>query len=150
MAAYEAPYNDDPAAQWAWGVYLRGLDQALVEGRRGDALAPFMGYVGTPPEPIAEMRRAPFWAGMEALAPTLAYDHSALLGPTGAVPRERLARITAPVLALCGGASYPFMCVTARTISQVVPHGTFGQLEGQGHDVQPTALAPALIAFFQS
>jgi hypothetical protein len=39
-----------------------------------------MRFVGTPADQIARLRRAPFWPGMEAVAPTLAYDHAAILG----------------------------------------------------------------------
>ncbi len=147
VSSYEAPYNDDPATQQAWSEYLRELTEALAEGRRGDAVALFMAYVGTPPEQIAGMRQAPFWQGLEVIAPTLRYDHAGIIGPTNAVPAEKLAKVTVPVLALCGGASYPFMCTTARTISQAAPRGEVRTLDGQTHDVQPAVLAAALIEF---
>jgi pimeloyl-ACP methyl ester carboxylesterase len=150
VAVYEAPYNDDPAAQRAWTEYIRQLGEALADGRRGDAVALFMQYVGMPAEQIAGMRQAPFWAGMEAIGPTLAYDHTAIIGPTAAVPKDQLAMVSAPVLAICGGASYPFMCVTARTIAEAVPSGAHLTLPDQTHEVQPAAIAPALIEFFRS
>lgn len=93
------------------------------------------------------MRQAPFWSSLEAIAPTLAYDHAGIMGPTGAVPSAELAQVAVPVLALCGGASLPFMCATARTISVVAPQGQWRTLEGQGHAAQPAALAPVLIEF---
>jgi pimeloyl-ACP methyl ester carboxylesterase len=147
VAVYEAPYNDDPAAQKAWGEYIRGLTDALAAGRRGDAVALFMRYVGTPPEQVAGMRQAPFWPSLEAIAPTLAYDHTEIMGRTAAVPAERLAEVAVPVLAMCGGSSPAFMCITARTISQAVPHGESRTLDGQTHAAQPEALAPVLIEF---
>src|SRR5215831_9298643 len=85
VTVYEAPYNDDPTAQQAWGEYIRQLGDALSSGRRGDAVALFMQYVGMSRQQIAGMRQAPFWAGMEAIAPTLAYDHTAIMGPTAGV-----------------------------------------------------------------
>ena len=150
LAVYEAPYNDDPAAQRAWTEYIRQLGEALAAGRRGDAVALFMQYVGMPAEQIASMRQTPSWASMEELGPTLAYDHTAIMGPTAAVPRDKLAMVSAPVLAICGGASYPFMCVTARTIAEAVPSGAHLTLPDQTHEVQPAAIAPALIEFFRS
>ncbi len=74
IAMYEPPYNNAPGAQESWSQYLRQLREALAEGRRGDAVALFMRFIGTPAEQIARLRRAPFWPGMEAVAPTLAYD----------------------------------------------------------------------------
>ncbi len=65
LAIYEAPYNDDPEAQKAWGAYIKNLTEALATNRRGDAVALFMAYVGMPAAQIEGMRHAPFWAGME-------------------------------------------------------------------------------------
>src|SRR5216684_8005625 len=47
IAMYEPPHNDDPDAQEAWSEYLRELGQVLADGRRGDAVALFMRFVGT-------------------------------------------------------------------------------------------------------
>jgi pimeloyl-ACP methyl ester carboxylesterase len=150
LAMYEAPYNDDPEAQRAWGRYISGLTEALADGRRGDAVALFMAYVGTPAEQIGGMRNAPFWSGMEAVAPTLAYDHAAILGPTSSVPAELAARVRVPALVMSGSASFPFMHDTARTLSAAMPHGELRTLEGQTHDVNPGVLAPVLTEFFAS
>src|SRR5262252_10912324 len=56
LAIYEAPYNNDPGAQESWSQYLRQLGVALAEGRRGDAVALFMRFVGTPAEQVGRMR----------------------------------------------------------------------------------------------
>lgn len=150
LALYEAPYNDDPPVQKAWADYIGQLTQALSENRRGDAVALFMSYVGTPAEQVAGMRQAPFWSSLEAIAPTLAYDHAEILGPTGAIPTARLASVLVPTLVMFGTSSYPFMAVTARTITEALPRGQFRALEGQRHEVQPEALAPALFEFLRA
>lgn len=150
LALYEAPYNDDPAVQKAWGDYIGQLTRALAENRRGDAVALFLSYVGTPAEQVAGMRQAPFWANLEAIAPTLAYDHAEIVGPTGAVPTARLASVLVPTLVMCGTSSYPFMAVTARTITDALPRAEFLALEGQTHEVHPEALAPALIEYLRA
>jgi pimeloyl-ACP methyl ester carboxylesterase len=77
LAMYEAPHTDDPADLQPWGDYIAELTVALAAGRRGDAVALFMRFIGTPDGQIEGMRQAPFWAGLEAIAPTLA----AVLGP---------------------------------------------------------------------
>ena len=150
VGIYEAPYNDDPSVQEAWAEYLRQLTEALAADRRGDAVALFRQFLGIPAQQIAEMRQTPFWADLEAVAPTLAYDHTAIMGATLAVPTDRLAAVVAPMLALCGGSSPPFMCASARTVSQAVPNGKFRKLDGQTHDVQPAVLAPVLIEFLSA
>jgi pimeloyl-ACP methyl ester carboxylesterase len=150
LAMYEAPYNDEPEAQQAWAEYLKGLGVALAEGRRGDAVALFMRYVGTPADQVDAMRAAPFWPGMEAVAPTLAYDHAAIQGPANSVPTDVAARVTVPALVMSGGASFPFMRDTARALSEAMPRSELRTLDGQTHDVSPGALAPVLLGFFAS
>ncbi len=148
LAMYEAPYNDDPKAEKAWGEYIENLTEALASDRRGDAVALFMAYVGIPTDQIEGMRHAPFWGGMEAIAPTLAYDHTAIMGKEGSIPTERAARVHVPTLVMNGGGGAPFMLETAKTLSTVIPTAKLMTLDGQTHDVQPEALAPVLVEFF--
>lgn len=148
LAMYEAPYNDDPEAKRAWGEYIEQLTDALDAGRRGDAVALFMSYAGVPADQIARMRQAPFWSGLEALAPTLAYDHTGILGSDAAIPVERAERIRASTLVMHGDASPAFMGETARTLSQAIPQAQLRTLEGQTHEVDPAGLAPVLLSFF--
>jgi pimeloyl-ACP methyl ester carboxylesterase len=150
LAMYEPPYNNDPGAQESWSGYLRQLKEALAEGRRGDAVALFMRFVGTPAERVEEMRRAAFWPGMEAVAPTLAYDHAAILGEPWSVPAELAARVSIPALVMSGDAGLPFMPDAARVLSQAIPHGRLRMLPGETHDVKPGTLAPVLVGFFTS
>ena len=148
LAIYEAPYNDDPKAQKAWGEYVKSLTEALASDRRGDAVALFMAYVGTPAAQIEGMRHAPFWAGMEAIAPTLAYDHTAIMGKDGSIPTSRAARVRVPTLVMTGGNGAPFMQETAKKLSKTIPDAKLRTLDGQTHDVHPEALAPVLVEFF--
>lgn len=148
LAIYEAPYNDDPEAQKAWGEYINNLTEALASNRRGDAVALFMAYVGMPAAQIEGMRHAPFWGGMEAVAPTLAYDHTAIMGKDGSIPTERASHVRAPTLVMNGGNGAPFMLETAKRLSKVIPVAKLRTLDGQTHDVHPEALAPVLVEFF--
>lgn len=150
LAMYEAPYNDDPAAQRGWREYTRRLTELLGADRRGDAIALFMALVGTPADQVEGMRCAPFWPALEAIAPTLAYDHTAILGEDGALPIARAARVLVPTLVMAGGASYPFMHDTARALSAAIPHAQLRTLAGQRHEVSPEALAPVLVAFIRA
>src|SRR5215468_99648 len=146
LAMYEAPYDDDPAMRAAWQAYLTDLGAALAEGRNGDAAALFMAFVGMPAEQIAAMRAAPFWAGIEAIAPTLAYDHTTLLADRS-VPVGRASQIAVPTLLMYGEKGAPFMAESARTLQQAIPGAGLRGLAGQDHNVSPQALAPALAAF---
>ncbi len=147
IALYEATYDDDPATRGRWTAYLGDLAATLAAGRRGDAVARFMTYVGMPAEQVAGLRQSPFFPALEAIAPTLAYDHAGLLGETAAVPAGRAARITVPALIMYGDASFPFMRGTAETLSAAMPHARLRALAGQTHDVDPAVLAPVLREF---
>jgi pimeloyl-ACP methyl ester carboxylesterase len=150
LAMYEAPYNDAPESRRAWGQYLTELTGTLAANRRGDAIALFLKYVGIAADRIDGIRRAPTWPVLEALAPTLAYDHTALLGNDAAIPAGRAATVAVPALVMSGGASYPFMRETARTLSQAIPRAQLRTLHGQTHDVDVGVLAPVLTEFFSS
>jgi pimeloyl-ACP methyl ester carboxylesterase len=123
-------------------------------GDSGDA-APyavelFMTTVGAPPEVIGQMRNEPWWAGMEAIAPTLAYD-SEVMGDSsrgGTIPVDLVGRVTVPTLVLCGGASPAWMIDIGRQIADAMPNGQQCVLEGQEHVVAPEVLAPVVAEFF--
>jgi len=148
IAMYEPPYNNDPDAQESWSRYLGQLRQALAGGCHGDAVALFMRLAGLPAEQIAGLRRAPSWPDMEAVAPTLAYDHAAIMGESWSVPAGLAARVPVPALVMAGDAGLPFMAGTARALSQAMPQGRLRILGGQAHAVDPAVLAPVLAEFF--
>ncbi|MEU0944480.1 alpha/beta hydrolase [Streptomyces canus] len=147
VAVYETPFADflDGGAEGN-AEYTRSLDAALAEGRRGDAVELFLRLTGMGEEMIQGARQSPMWPGMEAVAPTLAYDNAVMAG--GLVPRDRLASITVPVLAVAGGASPEWMREGTRAVAEAAPKGSYRVLEGQTHMVDPTALAPVLTEFF--
>ncbi|WP_327318030.1 alpha/beta fold hydrolase [Streptomyces sp. NBC_01235] len=146
VAVYETPFavNEEGAKERA--DYTSNLTEALTQGRRGDAVELFLRLTGLAEEMIRGARQAPMWTGMEALAPTLAYD-DAVMGD-GLVPRERLASIGVPVLAVAGEASPPWLREAVRAVAEAVPDGTYRTLEGQTHAVDPNVLAPVLAEFF--
>jgi pimeloyl-ACP methyl ester carboxylesterase len=147
LAIYDPPYNDDEYGKQAWREFRKNLDQALAEGRRGDAVGLFMMLTGMPEEQLPEMRQYPFWDGLEAIAPTIAYD-AAVTGEDAAVPAERAARLTIPTLVMNGENSYPFMLQSGQTLAKAIPNAQYRVLAGQAHEVEPDAIAPALVEFF--
>jgi pimeloyl-ACP methyl ester carboxylesterase len=150
LALYEPPYNSDKASSQEWVNYREQLEKLLAAGRRGDAVALFMQFVGAPTDQINGMRQAPIWPMFEAVAPTLAYD-AAIIGVDRAVPVIRAANATLPVLVLDGGANIslmPFMHASAIALAEAIPHAQQRTLEGQTHDVKLEILAPVLVEFF--
>jgi pimeloyl-ACP methyl ester carboxylesterase len=120
----------------------------VAKGRRGDAVEYFMSkVVGLPPEVVEGARQQPWWAATEALAHTLAYD--ARIMADYRVPVDRAANLKVPTLVIAGGADMPFMRESARTLADALPNGEVRLLDGQGHDVDPSVLAPILKGFFR-
>lgn len=148
LAMYEVPYNNDLQARQSWRDYLKQLTDLLEANRRGDAVALFMRSVGMPAEQVEAMTHAPIWSKFEAVAPTLAYDHAAILGEDASVPTDLAASVNLPALVMTGGSSFPFMHDTAQTLSDAMSHAELRILEGQTHEVSPEALAPILVEFF--
>ncbi len=146
LAIYEAPYRFDEGARAEWLKYREDLSKLLAADRRGDAVALFMTFVGTPKEMIDGMRQSPMFPMFEAAAPTLAYD-AACMGEDRTVPARRLASIAAPTLVLTGD-TIPFMHDAAVAITKAIPHAQNRVLKGQRHDVSPEALAPVLVEYF--
>ena len=150
LAMYEAPYNDDEAAQQTWKEYTKKLADLLAADRKGDAVGHFMMLVGATPEDVEGIRQTPMWPLWESIAPTLAYDHIAGLGEDGKVPVKEAARVSIPTLVMDGGASFPFMHKTATSLANAIPNAQHRTLDGQTHEVQSEALAPVLIDFFKA
>ena len=106
-----------------------------------------MAFVGTPAEQIEGMRGAPFWRGIEDVAPTLAYDHAGLMGTDRSVPAQRASKVAVPTLVMNGGDGAPFMAQTAATLQKAIPGAELLTITGQGHNVSAQALAPVLAEF---
>jgi pimeloyl-ACP methyl ester carboxylesterase len=148
LVIYDTAYDSSDDGRKATREYNKHLANLLANGRRGDAVALFMKFVGVPDEQINGMRNSPMWPALEALAPTLAYD-SAVLGEDRSVPMELAAKVSATTLVMYGEANPPFMCDTAQALKKAIPNSQLRVLEGQTHDVQAEALAPVLKEFFQ-
>ena len=101
---------------------------------------------GMPAEAVAQMRQAPFWAGLESVAHTMPYD-LALMGDTTLLS-ERAPTVAVPTLVLDGGASPPWGRLSADAVAAAVPGAERQTLEGQTHEVAAQVLAPVLAEFF--
>lgn len=144
LALYEPPFMAEAGGDVRAKEYTARLGELLRAGRRGDAVALFMTYVGVPAQAVAGLRAQPGWATLEAIAPTLAYDDE-ILGD-GGVPRDLA--ITVPTLVLGGGASPPGLQRAAKATADALSTAEHRTLGGQTHDVAPDVLAPVLADFF--
>ncbi|MGW0198519.1 alpha/beta fold hydrolase [Nonomuraea sp. NPDC003201] len=144
LALWEPPFQLDAGAPGRAEAYAKELAACLADDRRGDAMALFLRSVGLPPAMIGQMRQAPMWASMEAIAPTLAYD-AAVMGdhrlPSG------LANVRIPTLVLTGSRTGPWAPAAAQAMSGGLPSCRHVVLEGQDHNVSWDALLPPLMSF---
>jgi pimeloyl-ACP methyl ester carboxylesterase len=105
---------------------------------------------GVPPDVVAGMRSEPFWAGMERIAHTLAYD-GAVMGDTMAgrpLPADRWASVTVPTLVMDGDQSPPWARNSVAALAEILPNAERRSLEGQDHGAASEVLAPVLVDFF--
>lgn len=151
LAVYEPPFDVDPGGPRIPMDFVAHLDELREQDRRGEAVEYFMTTgVGLASEEIAQMRGAPFWAGLEALAHTLPYD-GRVMGfdrPDRSLPVERWKAIEVPVLAMGGGASPERMRNVARAVADALLDATYRSIPGQTHQADPATMAPVLRAFF--
>ena len=157
LAVYEVPYIvDEPMRQAAQSI-MADLRAVLADGRRGAAVELFMQLAGSSEDDIAGARNSPYWPGLEALAPTLAYDAACM--NSYEPPVARLATISRPTLVMVGGSGShtqpgmggipaDFFSAAADAIVAAIPRAERVTLERQGHVADPVVLGSALARFF--
>jgi pimeloyl-ACP methyl ester carboxylesterase len=142
LALWDPPFMVDPDAPRRQREYLTNLTELLAAGRRGDAMALFMTFIGLPQEMIAGMRHAPMWPGMEAIAPTLVYD--AMVMGDSTVPASLVSSVRVPTMILTGGSSGAWADNAAQALAAAMPASEHRTLDGQTHAVAWDVLAPEL------
>ena len=150
LSLYEPPFIVDDSRAPPPQDWVTQVSAMVAAGRRGDAVAFFMTeVVGTPAAAIEEMRSAPSWPALEALAHTIAYD-GAVLGDTMSgrpLPAGRWTSRTS-TLVMDGGASPQWIRNSAQALTDILPNAQHRTLERQSHQAAPEVLAPALLEFF--
>jgi pimeloyl-ACP methyl ester carboxylesterase len=146
LALWEPPFMVDQDAPRRHQAYVTTLGELLDAGRRGDAMALFMRTVGLPDEMVAGMREAPTWQGMEAIAPTLAYD--AIVMGDSLVPSALVASVEVPTLVLDGSETGAWAADSARALAAALPNPQRHTFEGQTHAIAWNVLVPVLRQFF--
>ena len=103
-----------------------------------------------PVEVVAEMRKAPFWPGTEAVAHTLIYDATIMDGTMlgKPLPAGRWTSVTMPTLVMDGSKSPAWARNAVQALVRSLPNAQCRTLQGQDHGVTPDALAPVLKEFF--
>jgi pimeloyl-ACP methyl ester carboxylesterase len=150
LAIYEPPFIVDDSRPPVPKDYADHLKELISSGRRGDAVEYFMTEaVQLPADMVAQMRNAPMWGQLEAVAHTLPYDGTDMGDHMSGkpLPAGEWASATMPILVMDGGASPEWLHNGAQAAADVLPNAQRRTLEGQTHAVDPAALAPVLVEF---
>jgi pimeloyl-ACP methyl ester carboxylesterase len=149
LACYDPPFFGDAQSSQRFKDLVGQLAELIASGHRGEAVELFQTQaLGMPAHVVAQMRQAPFWPALEAIAPTLVYE-STLLGDMDVLAKQ-LPSITVKTLVISGGKIQARMLPAARAVADALPTASYRVLEGQTHDLVPAVLAPVLEEFFVS
>lgn len=124
----------------------------MAEGRPGDAVALFMtAAAGMPEDAVAGMRGSEFWPGLEAIAPTIAYDGRNVGDTMSGKPlrADLWSGVRVPVLVLYGRDTWPHLAAGAKAVAAHLPTATLTAVPGENHGTTAGVLAPALREFIQ-
>jgi pimeloyl-ACP methyl ester carboxylesterase len=153
LSLYEPPFIIDDSRPLPPENYVTQINELIAANRRGDAVVFFMTeVVGMPAEAVEQMKSAPTWPALEAVAHTLPYD-IAIMGDNMSgkpLPTDRWTAATSPTLVMDGGASPAWIRNSARTLAGILPNAQHRTLEGQTHAAAPEVLAPEIERFFLS
>jgi len=150
LALYEPPFVVDDTRPRVPADYPARLDEALKQGKTGQAVKMFMTEgVGLGKATVAMMRLMPFWAKLKRVAPTIPYD-TAVMGDhqSGRPLPAAWPEVKIPALAIDGGKSPDWMRNGVASLAKVLPAAEYRTLPGQTHIVKAPALAPVLTEFF--
>lgn len=151
LALYEPPFLLDDSRPPLPADYVPRLNAAIAAGRPGDAVMLFMtDAIRIPDEYLVPLRDSPMWAGMEAVAHTIAYD-GAVVGDTMSgkpFPKGRWAAAAMPALVITGELSEGFFHNGGRALVADLPAARHATLAGQDHNVSAEILALVLAGFF--
>jgi pimeloyl-ACP methyl ester carboxylesterase len=94
------------------------------------------------------MRGSDMWGWLTALAPSLPYD-AALYDPGFGPPRDLLATIAVPTLAIAGGNTFESLRAATRAVAEAIPRARYVELEGEDHGIlhRPASLASLMVDF---
>jgi alpha-beta hydrolase superfamily lysophospholipase len=123
----------------------RRLAELVDAGRPGDAVELFqLEGIGLPPEVVAQLRRSPMFAALEAIAQSVVYD-SAIT--TGSAPPESL---PTPTLVINGAQTWAPLARAAVRTAAALPKGRHLEVPGgMHHTIEPHVTAPVVAEFLR-
>jgi pimeloyl-ACP methyl ester carboxylesterase len=150
LVLFEPPVVVDDVRPPLPSDYVEQLDAFVAAGRRDKAAELFMTAAAMmPPEAIPGMKQSPYWAPVEEIAHTIAYD-GRIMGTTmsgNPLPEDRWADVKVPVLVLYGDKTWPALSAGAQAVAAHLPTATLRAIPGENHGTEAATLAPVLREF---
>jgi len=146
LVLYEAPYIASPGDKHSNADHVGNLKNLIASDNRGGAVKYFMrDMVGAPALFVALFPLMPVWKKLKAVAHTLPNDAS-IMG-NFAVPEKLAASVNKPTLIIGGSKSPATLKTAVSNLAKAIPGSKLLMLEGQNHNVNAKALAPAILNF---
>jgi pimeloyl-ACP methyl ester carboxylesterase len=147
IVAYEAPFIVDDTRAANDPALPQQVEAMVEQGRRGEAVKTFLRVVGVPAPVLTFMPLMPAWKKMTAVAHTLPYDLTIVVGHQQAepLPAGYYDGVTADTLVIAGGKSPAYMKNAQAAIAQALPRAQVETLAGQTHMVKAKVVAPVVI-----
>ncbi|NIK55215.1 alpha/beta fold hydrolase [Kribbella shirazensis] len=150
VVLFEPPVVVDDVRPPLPSDYVEQLDAYVAAGRRDKAAELFMTAAAmVPPEAVEGMKQSPYWAPVEEIAHTIAYD-GRIMGTTmsgNPLPEDRWADVKVPVLVLYGDQTWPALSAGAQAVAAHLPAATLRAIPGENHSTEAATLAPVLREF---
>ena len=149
LIVYEAPFIVDGSHEPTDPDLAEKLQSIVDDRQRSDAVKLFLNVAGVPAPIIAVMRLTPSWKQRTAVAHTLPYDVSIVIGfrQGKPLPDGYYESVKPETLVIAGGKSPQYMRHAQAAIVEQLPHGSLEILAGERHIVRARATAPALLQF---
>jgi pimeloyl-ACP methyl ester carboxylesterase len=146
LVLYEAPYIASPGDKHTSADHVGNLKNLIASENRGGAVKYFMrDMVGAPAFFVALFPLMPVWKKLKAVAHTLPNDAS-IMG-NFLVPEKLAGSVSKPTLIIGGAKSPAQLKLAVSNLAKAIPGAKLLMLEGQNHNVNAKALAPAILNF---
>ena len=143
LAMFEPPFAFDGESTEPTTAQAETLSALVAEGRRADAVTEFQRSIGLDEELIEQLRHAPFFPALEAMAASLVYDAAVTgLHPD---PARLGARVQVPTVVMHGQGTWPELAGASRRAAEAIPGAELVAVEGENHGVVPGAVAAEVL-----
>jgi pimeloyl-ACP methyl ester carboxylesterase len=144
LAMFEPPFAFEGESTEPTTAEAEQLSALVAAGRREDAVAAFQASIGLDPGMIEQIRQAPFFPALVAIANSLVYDAAV----TGLYPDPAPlgAQVRVPTVVMHGRGTWPDLIGSARRAAEAVPGAELRAVEGENHAIVPDAVAAEVLA----